>query len=335
MPTKEVMDQYLKEVREKKSKSYAERSMTVLNAVSRYESEIGKAINTFSDNDFQKMFEKNNWIGMSNVTSCKSRIVDFMKWDMLNNNAIYNVRTVSVTSSNVKAQDDYGKRYFESEEDFLRTLQVFSSDERYYRAAAICALYWIGLSQKEAIRVKKSDVDDMTQTVAGRQCPNRDIYDIIKNCAQSTGYTVLVGSSAAERKVVYVGSELILRQRIWNTGLSADMDIQKEQLTPVGIGKILREVNLLLDELPEASRYHGVKLAQKSIFMSSKFCKMYDFEVDSGNPNLFVPTVKNDLGTLETLQYIFPEENWKKNFDNKQYYRLIEYYRAWKEYFHK
>lgn len=334
MSTKEVRDQYLEKIRGEKSKWSVYNSMAVLNSVSQYEEKIGKTMNMFSDDDFQHLFEENGWIGMSNVTACKSRIMDFIRWDMLNNNTIYNVREIPIFSSDVKAQDDYKNRYFESEEDFLGALRVFSCDEKYYRAAALCALYWTGFSQKEAISVKKNDLNDENHTISGRQC-TESIYDIVKNCALSSGYTVLVGSSAAERRVVYVGSDLVLRQGIWNAGLTAGIEAQKEELNNSVVSKILREVNLILKNLPENNRYHGKKLNQTSIGMNAKFCKMYDAEISLKNPSLFIATVKNDYDAIGVLSELFPEENWERNLKNKQYYRLMEQYKIWKDCFHK
>lgn len=333
MPTKEVRDQYLKEVKFKKSESYAIKSRTVLNAVIRYENKIGKAINVFSNEDFQKMFECNNWVGRSSVVASKSRIMDFIRWDMLNNNTIYNVSQISIMPDDIKAGTDYGRKYFESEDEFVETLQMFSNDEKYYRAAALCALYWLGFSQEETITAKKSDLDDDAQSVAGRRCSDKTLYDIIKRCALSSGYDAYVGKNEAKRRVVYVGSDLIVRQGIWDSGFTPD--IQKAELSEQSVAKFLREVNLLLKNLPEGSKHRGKKLSQMFIYTSSKFCRMYEAEIALNNHNLFDSMVENEVDVISLLKRIIPTENWDRMIGNKQYFKFVDDYKRWKEYFYK
>ena len=325
MPTKEISTKYISSFENEKDRVKA---VSLLNKLDQCEKRIDKPLELFAESDFKEMFGSFKWVSHSMFSSYKTRVVDFVEWDRNENGTRYNWNVEELCERDVPVVDDYGYSYFASEDEFIEALTIILSDEMFYMARAIAAMYWVGLSQEDAINLEKTDLNAEAKSIGRVKNVRKELYDFVKECADANGY--YVSTRGGQKRVNYASSDYVLRK----TDAKGEVEQFASKIDKVLVNRILFKAGEKFKSLSPEHKFYCKKLSFKTLRTNYKFCKMYELEQKYNDMHLFDSTTVNDVDQLALVRMEFPDENWDISSVAEKYAHLFRDYRTWKKFFH-
>lgn len=287
-----------------------------LNHLAKAELEFGKSLCDFSKSDLEAVFVEKNWVGKSFAPK-RTIVRQFAQWDTLQNGVMYEMDFGSFELEDNAQMAVYKSSYFATEEDFASILEkLLAKKGKLVRGVALCALYWLGFSRKEALNAKIEDINDGAHTVIGREMSD-DLYKIIRKCADTTSYFYDNGTTSTGLKM-FINTGYIIKLCDDNTSTSGNV------LTDASANKQMRYLVQEMEEIAQGGSVQRKIFKQKCLNENGKFCKMYDYETKVGNRNYF------EESNFTQNEDFFRNVCYDKSTNCHNYAMMIRSYNLWK-----
>ena len=317
MMTKELIDAYLEFKRENTKESTIKSTIRpALNSLMAAEKDLGKSLSEFSNEDLSMVFIEKNWLGKS-FGSKKTIVKKFTEWDSITNGVSYEVNFDAFEIDDEAQLRIYKTAYFPTEDSFVAALRfLLSRKGKLIRGVALCALYWIGFSREEVANTKINDMDDERLTICGRTV-SRDLYQVIKDCANATSYSFDGAKTTMTREFANTG--YIIRPSDYLGPVSGDI------LTPEIANKQFLYIREEISSLPKGNKLHGKKFKQKCLKENGKFCKMHDYELSVRMSGYF------KSASFSEIEEFFRDVCYDPTINSHNYKGMINSYELWKK----
>lgn len=280
------------------------RSENVLELVMKYEKELGYGVEDFSKDNLSYMFTECGWLNKSSSFSVnRSYIRAYLQSEGENGSAIE-----GFSVDDIDPYALYKEKYFPSVQAFVDFINGVFTIGYQIRMKAICVMYWVGLSPKEAAELKISDIDFENRIVLGRKDIDLALLDILRKCHETTEFEAPTGAGTKILRVI--DGEYIIRKTM--------SGVNKDNKPNVGV----RAINKLTDSMKKAIEEAGRNkhLDQKCLAANGKYVKVYEYQVN--HPDDGIDQTKHQ----EELENLLGE----KFSSTATYTRFLLRYKEWR-----
>jgi hypothetical protein len=249
-----------------------------------------------SSEDYIDLFDKLNVTSPSVFRPTKSRIGKYLKWLVSNGilekshmDALY-----IVGYSSIRADHVYDRRYFKDFQSLQDTIDnIVTAAEKLDDAVfsmqiSLIYLAWSGVPLEDALRIKKTDVQDDCIMVGDRVIrPNSTIMEFIKDYRDADGYDA---QGCYVIHLRYRPSEYLFRT-------SKSPCLATEKIARIAIRRFVKCADL--------SSVYGMEdtdadvVSYGKVYLSGIFNRAYLYELTNGELH---------AGDLETLKKVFCED---------------------------
>ena len=328
MLTNELIERYLDDLKETKSQETAIQVKRILAHVKEYEDYSGKDLINFTLDDFKDMFAKNKWaIAYSGFYRNKSIIIAFIRWLRKDTDEHYSYVLDDLSPTMLDSSNSW-EDYFASEAEFLEAVESVLGEDQLIREQTISVLYWVGLSRKEVIELKKQDLDKENLTILGKYKVSEKIFSIVSKCEKTSFYEVL-GNDRWSYTVCFGASDYVLKMGspVSSKGTSLVRSGEDAKITIDVTNKLFKNINKKFSELSPLNKFYDKRLKNVNLKNNGLFTKLKAIEESNGvlfeNPQLASIDAFKD--TLELYGAKSPNAilyKWRMYCDWKEYFGL-------------
>lgn len=328
MLTNELIERYLDDLKETKSQETAVQAKRILVHVKEYEDYAGKDLINFTLDDFKDMFAKNKWaIAYSGFYRNKSIIIAFIRWLRKDTDEHYSYVLDDLSPTMLDSSNSW-EDYFASEAEFLEAVESVLGEDQLIREQTISVLYWVGLSRKEVIELKKQDLDKENLTILGKYKVSEKIFSIVSKCEKTSFYEAL-GNDGRIYTVCFGASDYVLKMGspVSSKGTSLVHSEEDAKITVDVTNKLFKNINKKFSELSPLNKFYDKRLKNVNLKNNGLFTRLKAIEESNcvlfENPQLVpIDAFKDTLElygakSLNAILY-----KWRMYCDWKKYFSL-------------